>query len=153
VLGVAAYVVVNLVLVVFLGDGLDFPDFGSSRGSRRRLPKDPDQEITDLWCPVTSGNAPWMPGKYADPASLRMSSVAAWIVPPGLPRRIELDLTEYHLVHVNQEGALRHRGDVCVALIAGPGYEFAIRGSWLAIAWLGHLAGWPDPGRECTTGE
>jgi hypothetical protein len=116
-----------------------------ARLARMRLPQDPHEEINGFACKVDGGDAPWMPGKYADPSWLRMSAASAWISPPGLPRRVDLDLTVHHLVRLLPDGDQTGPADPCTATIAGPESEFTIRGPWLAIAWLGHLAGWPDP--------
>jgi hypothetical protein len=112
--------------------------------ARKRLPRDPQEEIDGFACKVVGATAPWMPSKYADPAWLRMSATGAWISPPGLPRRINLDLTAYRLAQLLPDGRTGP-ADPCIATIAGQESEFKISGPWLAVAWLGHLAGWPDP--------
>ena len=79
-----------------------------------------------------------------------MSSTAAWTTPPGLPGRIELDMAAYRLVALAPGGQRLGPVDRCVATVAGQGAEFRISGLSLAVAWLGHLGGWPDPRAELT---
>ncbi|WP_309063303.1 hypothetical protein [Streptomyces sp.] len=113
--------------------------------ARKRLPCDPHEEISGFECKVVDGNAAWVPSRHADPAWLRMSATAVWITPPGLPRRIELDVEAYRLVQLTPDDQRLGPADRCVATITGQGVEFRISGPWLAVAWLGHLGGWPDP--------
>jgi hypothetical protein len=135
-------------LVVVVAGVLAFGSNGSldlGRVSRRRLPDDPGAEILDLSCRVTDGTAPWMPGPYADRPVLRMSSTTAWIQPPGLRPRVELDLSRHRLTGMRHLFSAPGPEGVVSAEIVGPETQVTVRGPWIAIAWLGHLAGWPDP--------
>jgi hypothetical protein len=86
-----------------------------------------------------------MPSKHADPATLHMSATAAWIVPPGIPRRIELDLPTLRPTQLNRQRGLARLAGAWVATVVGEQTEIQLRGPWIAIAWLGHLGHWPDP--------
>ncbi|MGW8564821.1 hypothetical protein [Isoptericola sp. NPDC055881] len=86
-----------------------------------------------------------MPGQHADRPMLHLSATRAWVVPPGLPRRVDLDLTALRLVGIVADGDLTGPADDCTAHVAGADGDFELHGPWIAIAWLGHLAGWPDP--------
>lgn len=116
--------------------------------SRRHLPRDPHEEISGFACKVVDGTAAWVPSKDADPAWLRMSPTAAWITPPGLARRIDLDVPAHRLVQLSPDDRRLGPADRCVATITSEGAEFRVSGPWLAVAWVGHLGGWADPRTE-----
>lgn len=120
------------------GTPVDIP----SAPGRQRLPRDPGEEIPGFRCTVVSGAAPWMPSEHADRATLHMSATAAWIVPPGIPRRIEL-----HPPTLRPTRLMPQRGlaGAWTATLVGEKTEIEVRGPWIAIAWLGHLGHWPDP--------
>ncbi len=143
---------VFLTLLNAVGAGIDAA-IGTSGGlfagnptliARRHLPSDPAEEIKGFLCMVMTGTAPWMPSVHADRPLVRMSGSAAWVVPPGIPRPVALDLAALRLVRLNTDRVVS-MSDECTAAIGGKGIDVEIRGPWIAIAWLGHLAGWPDP--------
>jgi hypothetical protein len=151
---VVGLVVIAAVELVADGGGWAFE--GDHYLSRARTPADPTMWIQCLDCTVVSGTAPWMPAQWADRPMLRMSATRAWVEPPGVNMQIDLDVMRFRLVELRAAGGRRARGrraiprvdTRCEAEIAGPGAEVLVRGSWLAIAWLAHLGGWPDPARN-----
>ncbi|WP_166852922.1 hypothetical protein [Isoptericola sp. BMS4] len=112
---------------------------------RRRLPRDPERSIRGFTCTVRSGTAPWMPGEHADRPVLHLSATKAWVVPPGVPRRVDLDPPGLRLVSLTVGHEPTDLADECTATVAGRGIELEVCGPWIALAWLGRLAGWPDP--------
>jgi len=138
-------VVVVAGAVALGSNGLTPSSLDLGRVSRRRLPDDPGEEILEFSCRVTDGTAPWMPGSHADRPVLRMSSTSAWIQPPGLRSRVELDLSRHRLTGMRHLFSVPGPEGMVSAEIVGPETQVTVRGTWIAIAWLGHLAGWPDP--------
>lgn len=116
-----------------------------SMAARQRLPRDPSEEIRAFRCTVVGGTAPWMPSKHADRPTFHMSATAAWIVPPGVPRRTDLDLASLRATHVLRLRGIAGLAGDSRATVVGPQIEIEVLGPWIAIAWLGHLGHWPDP--------
>lgn len=128
-----------------LSPGLGTPVEIPSVASRQRLPRDPAEEIPGFRCTVVGGAAPWMPSVHADRATLHMSATAAWIVPPGIPRRIELDLPTLRPTQLVPQRGLAGLAGTWTATLVGEQTAIELRGPWIAIAWLAHLGHWPEP--------
>ncbi|GAA1727399.1 hypothetical protein GCM10009809_23900 [Isoptericola hypogeus] len=129
--------------------GVPASDASGFSSRRPRVPADPSALLPDLQCLVVAGTAPWMPATWADRPVLRVTRVRTWLAMPGVRADVDLDLATLVLVSLAVAPGERSRLSLdtrCDATVSGPGAEFVVQGSWLAIAWLGHVAGWPDPG-------
>jgi hypothetical protein len=133
------------VVSALLEPGLSGPVVAPIMVARRRLPHDPSEQIPGFSCTVVGGTAPWLPSKHADRPMLHMSATTAWIVPPGLPRRIDLDLQNLRATRLIADRGIAGLAGDCTATLLDREIEFQVRGPWIAIAWLGHLGRWPDP--------
>lgn len=118
------------------------------RDSRRRLPNDPKARVRVKYIFIESGTASWMPPTWADPPFIVMSSESAWIATSGRDKAAELDLMHLRLesLVVPEDELMSGPDTVCEGRLVGNGIELKANGSWIAFAWLGYLAGWPDPG-------
>lgn len=113
-----------------------------------RVPRDPAEPVAELPCVVVGGTAGWLPAG-TEGAHLWSARSRTWVELPGAAADVELDRSTLALRSLTaapgEDGpwTLETR---CTAVIEGPGTELRLEGAWLAVAWLGHLAGWPDPG-------
>jgi hypothetical protein len=120
-----------------------------------RVPQDPEQPVAELPCVVVGGTAGRPPATGAERPHLWAARDRTWVEHPATAEDaphgdVELDratLTLRSLALAPGEPGPWTLDTPCTATITGPGTEIVVEGSWLAIAWLGHLAGWPDPGR------
>ena len=113
-----------------------------------RVPRDPAEPVAELPCVVAGGSAAWLPAG-TEGAHLWAARSRTWVELPGETADVELDratLTLRSLTLAPAEQGPWTLEARCSATVTGPGQELVLEGSWLAIAWLGHLAGWPDPG-------
>ncbi|MFC7877625.1 hypothetical protein [Isoptericola sp. NPDC057391] len=113
-----------------------------------RVPRDPAEPVAELPCVVAGGTVDWLPAG-PEPARLWAARSRTWVELPGDADDVELDRSALTLRSLAL--APGHDGPwtldtPCTATLAAPRTELVVEGSWLAIAWLGHLAGWPDPG-------
>lgn len=151
----ALRLVPDLVLLAFLALAALAGGGGGGAGeawfeqpdSRRRVPGDPEEALSLDGFRVESGTAAWMPPAWADRPRLRASSTRAWIEPPGLAAPVPLDLDSLELVGLEpvHGRSVAHEDAQCRGRLVGPGTDVVVRGPWIAFAWLGRLAGWPDP--------
>lgn len=137
------------VLATTSGDtsGPDLPS------ARPRVPVDPDEELHLSRPAEIRGTAPWLPAPDLGPQRVSASSRSAWLRPTrgaptwGAPRR-ELPLEQLALTSASCRDHYRRRrraGARWTLEVSGEDARATITGSWLALAWLGHLAGWPEP--------
>ncbi len=151
------------------GGGSAVP-IGEASTARSRLPRDPTAPVVSM--AVTGGDARWLPPRWADPPVLHVTRDAAYVQRAARPR-ISLDLSRLRLVELVNDDAghgseggfvsamldrvpgtlpaapglhLRHPDDPCLATIETHDGTFTAHGPWVAVAWLGLVAGWPDPG-------
>ncbi|MGW8566120.1 hypothetical protein [Isoptericola sp. NPDC055881] len=114
-----------------------------------RVPRDPAQPVADLPCIVVGGTAPWAPASWAGRPHLWATAGRFRVELPAPRGEVVLDPAALSLrslvVAPGQHGATT-LDTRCDATVVGPDLEIVVQGTWLAIAWLGHLAGWPDPG-------
>ena len=143
---------------------------GEASVARSRLPRDPTESVVALT--VRGGDAHWMPPRWADRPVLHVTQDAASVERAARPR-IVLDLDRIRLVSLARDdvadhtgagfvGAMldhvpgtlpgasdariRHPDDVCSAVVETAQGTFTAVGPWVAVAWLGLVAGWADPG-------
>jgi len=124
-------------------------DLSSLGAEPPRVPRDPAQPVAELPCVVVGGTAPWAAAPGEDRPHLWATAPRFWVELPGEGGEVELDRATLALrsfaVVPGQDGPVT-LDTRCEATVAGPGLELVLQGSWLAVAWLGHLARWPDPG-------
>lgn len=96
-----------------------------------------------------AGEAPWLPRSWADPATLVASRAYVRLERSG-HAELDVDPRTWTLVTLHPE---RHEGREVVAVDQRCTAEVLVHdgaarltGQWIALAWLGLLAGWPDPG-------
>ncbi|MFE5335655.1 hypothetical protein ACFQ8E_07060 [Isoptericola sp. NPDC056573] len=118
-----------------------------------RVPRDPAEPVAELPCAVVGGTADRLAEVDGERPTLWTSRRRTWAALPATsgaaPADVELDrttLTLRSLTLAPAEQGPWTLDALCSARVTGPGTELDLEGSWLALAWLGHLAGWPDPG-------
>jgi len=143
---------------------------GETSVARSRLPRDPAEPVISM--AVMGGDARWLPPRWADRPVLHVTRDSAYVERAARPR-ITLDLSRLRLVALANDDTepssgggfvsamldrvpgtlptptelrLRHPDDPCLATIESPDGTFTAHGPWVAVAWLGLVAGWPDPG-------
>lgn len=119
-----------------------------------RVPRDPAEPVAELPCVVVGGTADWLPAG-TEGVSLWAAPSRTWVELPGEAADVELDRTALTLRSLTLAPAEQGPWTLearCSATVTGPGQELVLEGSWLAIAWLGHLARWPDPGPPSPAG-
>jgi len=124
---------------------------------------------------VMGGDARWLPPRWADRPILHVGRDEAFVERAARPR-IALDLRRARLVDLTPDDGsgsdhagfvaamldrvpgsaaaparrlrFTHPDDACTATIETPQGTFTAHGPWVAVAWLGTIAGWPDPRDE-----
>ena len=118
-----------------------------------RVPADPDEALQLSRPAGICGTAPWLPDPALGPQRVCTSSRSAWLRPTrgsptwDAPRR-ELPLDQLVVTSASCRDHYRRRrraGARWALEVSGADARATITGSWLALAWLGHLAGWPEP--------
>ena len=136
-----------LPLVILLGDAAAF---GGRRAVARHLPDDPEQPVRlgDL---DVEADARWMPPVRQGPVALQVSCRGAWTNEGATAAsRRELPLTSMRVVSVRPMNPWRRRrtaNSEWSMVVTDGKHEATINGRWLALAFLGTVAGWPDPPR------
>lgn len=118
-----------------------------------RVPRDPERPATDLPCVVVGGSADWLPADPSEPVRLWATRSRVWVALPG--GDVELDRGALSLGSLELAPGADGPWTLetpCSATVSGPRLRLVVEGSWLAIAWLGHLVGWPDPGPPAARG-
>jgi hypothetical protein len=150
--GAAAGIVgaaVDLALSAAGGTSATSLDDGLLGTQHPRVPRDPAQPVAELPCVVVGGVAPWEPDSWAGRPRLWATARRFRVELSGADGDVDLDpsaLTLRSLAVTPGERGPVTLDTRCDATVAGPGLEIVVQGTWLAIAWLGHLAGWRDPG-------
>lgn len=124
-----------------------------SPAAQPRVPADPDEALHLPGPAEVHGAAPWLPDPALGPQQVCASSRAAWLRPTrGAPTwgtaRRELPLEQLAVTSATcrDHSRRRRRADARWTLeLSGPAAQATLTGSWLALAWLGHLGGWPEP--------
>ena len=138
--GVAGAVGVVWTLVTA---GSDAPSAGTPSWD---LPGDPDA-FGDLGRLRLSGTAPWLPA--GNRHLVRATSRDAWLgVGRGQRPSVRVPLEELRVTgarSLSRSRRPRHAAAPWELSLAGTRSELLLDGPWLSLAWLGHLAGWPEP--------
>ncbi|MFE6969705.1 hypothetical protein [Isoptericola sp. NPDC057653] len=139
---------VDLAMSIASGDA-PAGDLSGLAAEPPRVPRDPAQPVAELPCVVVGGSPSWAAATAADRPRLWATAPRFWVELPGTGGDVEVDRATLALrslaVAPGQEGPVT-LDTRCDATLAAPGLEIVVQGSWLAVAWLGHLAGWRDPG-------
>ena len=126
---------------------------GTTTGARPAptwaLPADPGAYV-DLGQVGARGDAPWLPGRPGARHRLQATQRAV-LVDDGTGRRppapVPVDELRIARARPRRPGRRsRYPTAPWVLRLEGTG-EVAVEvdGAWLALAWIGHLAGWPEP--------
>lgn len=128
---------------------------GTATGARARpswvLPVDPDAYV-DLGLVRARGTAPWLPGGPGTRHRVQATQSAV-LVDAARRRRppVPLPLTELRVERARPRRAgrpARHATAAWTLTLTGAG-TVDVEGPWLALAWIGRLAGWPEPVLAC----
>ena len=121
--------------------------FGADAGNDTRrpgwtVPADPaaylDLGPVRLW---------WPPDAPAVP--VQATARAVWATPAGQPPR-PLDVGAWRVLDAvpgSGSGRPRHPEAEWLLTVSDGATQGTLHGAWLALAWIGHLAGWPEPAR------
>ena len=124
---------------------------GTTTGARATptwaLPADPGAYV-DLGRVGARGDAPWLPWRPGSRHRLQATQRAV-LVDDGTGRRppTPVPLDDLRIARARPRRPCRrsrHPTATLVLALEGAG-EVEVDGAWLALAWIGHLAGWPEP--------
>lgn len=146
---VAALVVAGLLEAVGGSGGGGSGDWPQRPRRRPAAPADPSTGDTPdaAATVVVTGTAPWMPSTALGPQLVEVG-------PDGARRPtghgaagvlVPLDGLVVVAARHRRGRARRHATARWELRVAGPATDVVVRGEWLALACLGHLAGWPEP--------
>lgn len=126
---------------------------GAATGAASRptwtLPADPDAYV-GIGVVRVSGHAPWLPGGRSSRRRLQATRRAV-LVADAADRRVPTLVPLEHMriararCHSVRRG-VRYAEAPWTLTLTGAG-TVDVRGAWLALAWIGHVAGWPEPAR------
>jgi len=124
---------------------------GSTTGAPPRptwtLPADPDAYV-DLGPVQVRGNAPWLPGAAGIRHRLQATQRAV-LVEDGTGRRPPAPVPVADLriadARPRTRGRRNRHPDAAWTLTLTGAGTVEVDGAWLALAWIGQLAGWPEP--------
>jgi hypothetical protein len=110
------------------------------------LPADPEAFV-DIGIVRLSGRNPWLPGGSV---LIRATRTDAWTTTGRADRPSRrVPLEELRIIGATPatgSGHPRHaRAPWQLALADGSDQRLTLDGAWLALAWIGHLADWPEP--------
>lgn len=114
--------------------------------ARPSLPLDPELDL-GLTLHVT-GNAAWLPAARWGPQRVRLTQREASLNSTGLEGRetvLPLERLELVAMTPKRRRPRRRAGSRWSAELADGEHRVHLEGTWLALAWLGHLAGWDEP--------
>lgn len=111
------------------------------------VPADPD-EFVDLGTVRLRGRAGWLP-----PASsshlVAATQRAVWLRPSRAERptqRLPVETLQVQTAEpAGRAGAARYAAAPWTLTLTDGTDRVQLDGAWLALAWIGHLAGWPEP--------
>ena len=139
------------MLTTVLSTAATVATLGTTTGARGRptwaMSADPDAYV-DIGKVQVRGTAPWLPARPGARHRLRATSRAV-VLDDGGGRRTptQVPLAELHIARARPRGAAppaRHPDAQWTLTLSGAG-TVEVDGAWLALAWIGLLAGWPEP--------
>jgi hypothetical protein len=118
---------------------------GASAGPTWRLPADPDAYV-DIGLVHGQGDAPWLLGGRAGRQRLQATQRAVLVTDTAGRRAPEpVPVHQLRIAQARPRGRrTRHAAAPWTLTLTGAG-DVDMHGAWLALAWIGHLAGWPEP--------
>ncbi|WP_298991356.1 hypothetical protein [uncultured Pseudokineococcus sp.] len=117
-------------------------------GAGPRVPEDPQEQLHLGDALTVHGSAPWLPRPALGPQSLRVDGRSASLTPLDGSSGRALPLADLVVTAATCHDRYRRRrraGARWSLDVVGPGATATVTGPWLALAWLGHLADWPEP--------
>jgi hypothetical protein len=115
---------------------------------RPRLDVD-EQDALPLEPAFLEGSAPWMPATWAGPQLVVCHLDRITINPTGLTGRdVAVPLSSLNLESARPHRArhrVRHATSPWELTLRGQDAALKLKGPLLTLAWVGHLAQWPDP--------
>ncbi len=111
-----------------------------------RTPQDLDEQVA-LEPVFIAGTALWMPAAWTGEQLVTMTQRGATIDPTGMATRA-IPLQELRLVHGTTRSRSRrpkHARAAWALAVSDGKHDLSVTGPWLSLAWMGHLAGWPEP--------
>jgi len=113
---------------------------GGARRPGWTVPADPA-----AWLGLGVVRLRWPVGAAAE--EVQASQEGVWATPAGRPPR-RLPVETWRVVEAvpgTGSGRPRHPGAEWQLALSDGADRGTLTGAWLALAWIGHLAGWPDP--------
>lgn len=108
-----------------------------------------DEDALALEPSFLEGSAPWMPQAWAGSQLLQCHMDRVTINPTGLEgREVVVPLSSLHLESAHPRHGSRHARHATAQWemrLTGQKAALTLTGPWLTLAWLGHLAKWPEP--------
>lgn len=143
---------VQAVLEVASGAGagpVDRPD----ALRRRRLPVT-QTELMNLAPAFVEGEADWLPPSWAGKQLVTCGWDAVTINPKGFEgSEVQIPLARLSIADASPQTRWSRRryptANWVITLTEGAN-SVALTGPWLTLAWIGHLANWPEPPRNAT---
>lgn len=122
---------------------------GASTGPTWSLPADPDAYV-DIGLVRVQGDAPWLFEGRARRQRLQATQRAVLVTDPAGRRAPALvPVNELRIAQARPQYGrrqTRHAEAPWTLTLTGAG-NIEMHGAWLALAWIGHVAGWPEPAR------
>jgi hypothetical protein len=133
---------------------LAFPSFGSvglpDALRRRRLPATQNERI-DLAFAFVEGEANWLPPPWAGRQGVECGLNGATINPKGFEGSdVQIPLSRLRITDARPKtrwSRQRYATANWVVTLTEGADSVALTGPWLTLAWIGHLANWPEPPR------
>jgi len=129
----------------FATNGSVAPDRPSTQP---HVPADPTALIPFPDAIKIRGTAPWLPKPALGEQDISVSSTSAWLEPGWGHPEPEIPLEQLTILSSSCRDHYRRRrrpGARWTLEVGGEDAHATITGSWLSLAWLGHLGGWPEP--------
>lgn len=123
---------------------------GASTGPTWTLPADPDAYV-DIGLVQVQGDAPWLLEGRVRRHRLQATQRAVLVADTAGRRAPELvPVDALRIVRARPRSGrhqTRHAEAPWTLTLTGAG-DVDVHGAWLALAWIGHVAGWPEPTRS-----
>ena len=130
---------------------------GDASGLRELWPERPDRpvmlpgdgrSVVGLPEVTAVGDVPWLPRPLLGPQPLVLAVDGAWRVVGHGPRRVRVPVEDLVVVAAtcrSRSTRRRHPTAPWRLRVRDADGVVELRGTWLSLAWLGHLGGWPEP--------